>query len=135
LLSNILTLDLIKVDEVRQADNTNDSAFGVRSLQVNTLNWIYIIYIYIYIFLQKSKQVTTMQWYVYRFQRHINLVLKYNDYITKLSLQFLINYFNLPYLNTILCHLYHRDCNDVIDYPVETLHVIDFLFRPSKTYM
>jgi hypothetical protein len=33
--------------------NTNDSAFGVRSLQVNTLNWIYIIYIYIYKSLSK----------------------------------------------------------------------------------
>ena len=71
-----------------------------------------------------------MQWYVYRFQRHINLVLKYNDYITKLSLQFLINYFNLPYLDTILCHLYHRDCNVVIT--VCLSYVVDLFIRSKS---
>ena len=64
-----------------------------------------------------------MQYYVYRFQRHINLVLKYNDYIAKLSLQFLINYFNLPFLDTILCHLYDRDYNVVIT--VRLSYVVD----------
>ena len=64
-----------------------------------------------------------MQCYVYRLQRYINLVLKYNDYIAKLSLQFLINYFNLPFLDAILCHLYDRDYNVVIT--VRLSYVVD----------